>query len=204
MDVFLLASWIGGIAFAFSGFIVGVRKNLDVMGIFILSMLTANGGGAVRDMLVNKTPWVLTDLSGFYMVVIVMAAAMLFRLHHHADKIEKSNVFILSDGLGLTAFSVTGALVGIEAELSVFGVMVLAFITASGGGIIRDVIVNEVPTLLSSDFYGTISLFVGAGIYVLYLYDMNSNLMILMLFLFALLLRLIAYLCKWRLPRIKC
>ncbi len=204
MDIFIFASWVGGIAFAFSGFLAGVRKNLDLMGIFILAMITANGGGAVRDILVNRTPVILNDLSSFFMVTIVIIAAIILRLHRYAEGIEKSDIFILSDALGLAAFSVTGAMVGIESGLSIFGVMVLAFITATGGGIIRDLMINEVPAVMSSDFYGSISLFLGAGIYILHSYNLYTDTALLMLFLFAVILRFIAYLYGWRLPRIKC
>ena len=202
MDIFTLASWIGGIVFVLSGFLLGVRKELDLMGIFILSMLTANGGGAVRDVLVNRTPNVLVDLSAFYMVLGVIAVAMLLRLHRRLD-LEKSQLFVLCDSLGLAAFSVTGALVGVESGLNIFGVMVLAFITATGGGIIRDLIVNEVPSVLSSDFYGSIAILLGAGIYALHITDTSSDINILALFVAALLLRLIAHIKGWRLPRVK-
>lgn len=200
MDIFFIASVVGTIAFAFSGFLVGTHKQMDWMGIFILSMLTANGGGAVRDVLVNKTPSVLTDLSGFYMVLGVFLLSLLFRLDRYA-KFEKSPAFVLSDALGLAAFSVTGALVGVEANLSFFGVMVLAFITASGGGIIRDLMVNEVPAVLSSDFYGTVSILIGLGIYILHQMNQANDVNILIVFILALALRLLAYVKGWKLPR---
>ena len=201
MDIFIVASWLGGIAFALSGFLVGIRHRLDIMGIFIVSMLTANGGGAVRDLLVNRTPAVLLDSSSFYMVLGVMAVAYLFKVHRN-EHLEKSHLFVVSDSLGLVAFSVTGALVGVEAGLSIFGVMVLSFITAAGGGIIRDLLVNEVPAILSSDFYGTIALLLGASIFLLDLFEFNTNMNVTILFVAALLLRMTAYMKKWKLPRI--
>ena len=202
MDVFFLASVVGTIAFAFSGFLAGVQKKLDVMGVFILSMLTANGGGALRDVLVNKTPGVLTDLSGFYMVFGVCVLSYALRLSRYAT-VENSRMFVLSDALGLVAFSLTGALVGVEAGLSVFGVMVLAFLTASGGGIIRDLMVNEVPAILSSDFYGTVALAVGLAIYWLEYAGIRDERTTLLVFVLALLLRILAYLRNWRLPHVK-
>ena len=200
MDIFTLASYIGTVAFAFSGFFVGVSKKMDWMGIFILSMLTANGGGAIRDVLVNRPPVVLTDMSGFYMVLAVFFIAILFRLHRFA-KVEKSRVFVLSDALGLAAFSMTGALVAMDANLNVFGVMALAFITAAGGGIIRDVLVNEIPAILSSDFYGSIAILIGLGVYVLNGLNIANNLTLTLLFFAALCLRLGAYFFQWKLPR---
>jgi len=182
MDIFTIASWVGGIAFAFSGFLVGVRKELDVMGVFILSMLTANGGGALRDVLVNRTPWVLTDLSAFYMVLGVLIIAFAFKLQRFAW-VEKSRMFVLSDSLGLVAFSVTGAMVGVESGLNIFGVMVLAFLTATGGGIVRDVMVNEVPSVLNSDFYGSIAILLGAAIYGLHIIGLQTELTVTFVFL---------------------
>lgn len=202
MDIFTIASWVGSIAFALSGFFVGVRKDLDVMGVFILSMLTANGGGAVRDVLVNRTPNVLTDLSAFLLVLAILILGYLLRLHRF-DGLEKKRLFVISDSLGLVAFSVTGALVGLESGLSIFGVMVLAFITATGGGIIRDLMVNEVPSVLNSDFYGSIAILLGAAIYALHVTGLHNQLTVLIVFLLALALRLLAYLRGWHLPRMR-
>ncbi len=200
-DIFIISSFIGTVAFALSGFLISVSKKMDWMGAFILAMLTANGGGVIRDVLVNQTPKLLTDLSGFFIVVGVFVLALICKLQRFA-KIEKSRLFILSDALGLVAFSITGALVGVEAQLNVFGVVVLAFITAAGGGIIRDVLVNEVPALFSSDFYGSVAIFSGLGVYGLHSLGMASNLNLSILLAAALALRLCAYILKWKLPRI--
>lgn len=200
-DIFEIASVVGSIAFALSGFLVGIRKHMDLMGIFIVSMLTANGGGAIRDVLVGKTPAVLTSPSAFYLVLAVILIALLLRLHHRKS-LEQHVAFILSDAIGLIAFSVTGALVALEAGLSIFGVMVLAFVTATGGGIMRDMMVNEVPTLLSSDFYGTVALLVALALYCLHAYEMDSSIAIATVFIAALTLRLLAYFRGWHLPRI--
>ena len=201
IDIFLIASFIGSAAFALSGYLVGVRKHLDFMGIFIVSILTANGGGALRDVLVNRTPAVLSDPNAFFLVCGVIILATLFKLHHKTN-IENNALMLLCDAIGLVAFSVTGALIGLEAELSIFGVMALAFITATGGGIIRDILVNETPSLLRSDFYGTISLLVAGTIYVLHYYSLADDTMISFVFATALGLRVLAYKMKWKLPHI--
>lgn len=200
-DLFALASLIGGLSFALSGFLIGVRKELDFMGIFIVSMLSSNGGGAVRDVLVGRLPEVLRDSSAFLIVLGVIAAALILRLHRRAW-VRRSRVFVLCDSLGLTAFSVTGALVGLETGLGLFGVMVLAFITATGGGIIRDLMVNDVPAVLSSDFYGTIALLVGASLWLLNRLELDNSTTTSAAFVVALTLRLLAYRYGWRLPRL--
>ncbi len=201
IDIFFIASLLGSAAFALSGYLVGVRKHLDFMGIFIVSMLTANGGGAIRDVLVNRTPAVLYDLNAFFLVCAVIIGATLLKFHHKTS-IENNSLMLLCDAIGLVAFSVTGTLIGIEAELPIFGVMVLAFITATGGGIIRDILVNELPSLLNSDFYGTISLLIAGTIYVLHYFDQADDTTITIVFLSALLLRIIAYNKSWKLPQI--
>ena len=202
MSIFEVASIIGSVAFATSGFLVGIRKNLDLMGIFIVSMITANGGGTIRDLLVNKTPGVLSDERAFILVILVITFGIILKLHKKRD-IENKKLFILSDALGLASFGITGALVAVESGLGIFGVMVLAFITATGGGIIRDIMVNEVPAILSSGFYGTIAISQGILIYALSEFSMNNEFNIAIIFILTLLIRIIAYWRNWRLPRIK-
>jgi uncharacterized membrane protein YeiH len=200
-DIFDLASWVGAVAFALSGYLIGARKNLDIMGIFIVSMLTANGGGVVRDVLVGQMPILLHDVFAFLLVGGVVLVSMGLKLHKK-ENLEHHTLFLISDSLGLVAFSVTGALVGIDANLSVFGVMLLAFITATGGGFLRDILLKEIPFILSSDFYGTIALIVGALLYMLHQLGWDSQAVVTIVFIAALLIRLIAWKHKWRLPKI--
>lgn len=202
LDMFTLASHIGGIAFALSGFLVGVRKGLDAMGIFIVTMMTANGGGAVRDVLVGRLPVVLTDSMPFFLTLAVIIVAVMLGLHRRKT-LEQSHLFVLSDAVGLVAFSITGALVGIEVGLHIFGVMALSFITAAGGGIIRDVLVNDVPALFSSGFYGTVALLTAAVLYGLHHLGWQGEATIAAVFAGALVLRIIALWRGWSLPRVK-
>ena len=201
-DIFFIASLIGGVAFALSGFLVGVRKNLDVMGVFILSFLTANGGGILRDVFIGKTPYALTDLSGFLIVLFVFVlSTLVFRFKDNS--VERRGLFVVSDSVGLAAFSLTGALAGVDAGLSVFGVTVLSFITATGGGILRDVIVNEEPSVLKSDFYGSVAILVALAVYGLHSFGFDTDFNIMMVFFISLLIRLIAFKMRWHLPRLK-
>ena len=201
-DIFFIASLIGGVAFALSGFLVGVRKNLDVMGVFILSFLTANGGGILRDLFIGKTPYALTDLTGFLIVLSVFVLSTLVFRFKDAS-VEGRGLFVVCDSIGLAAFSLTGALAGIEAGLSVFGVTVLSFITATGGGILRDVIVNEEPSILKSDFYGSVAIIVALAVYGLHTFGLDNDFNIMAVFFGSLLIRLIAFRMRWHLPRLK-
>jgi uncharacterized membrane protein YeiH len=197
-----IAGWVGSIAFALSGYLAGARKQLDAMGIFIVAILTANGGGAVRDVLIGKTPQVLQSNTPFLLVSAVVLAAWLLKLHRHTQ-LERHKLFVLSDAVGLVAFALTGASAGIAAGLPVFGVMALAFITASGGGMLRDALLRDMPAILSSDFYGTVALALAAALYGLHYFGQMSELNTALLFISALILRIIAYLRGWQLPRLK-
>ena len=201
IDVFLLANIVGSAAFALSGFFVGVRKELDYMGIFIVSLMTAGGGGVLRDVLVGRVPLLLSDFSSFVIVMSVIIAAIGFKLYRH-ENLSIRPWFIMSDSIGLVAFSVTGALVGIDAGLPVYGGMVLAFLTATGGGIIRDILVNDMPSLLTSDFYGTIAILVAGAIYIMHGLGWQNDWTIGGIFMAALLLRWVAYKKQWQLPRV--
>jgi len=201
MEIFDIASFIGTVAFALSGFLLGVRKDLDMMGLFIVSMLTANGGGVVRDVLVNRPPGALLDTSAFLIVCGVMLVAIALRLHRNVH-FERRAWFVISDSVGLVAFSITGAMVGIQSDLSPFGIMTLAFITATGGGIIRDMIVNELPTVFASGFYGSVALLIGLALWTLDQAEYLSNVTIAIVFVAAFCIRMMAYKYSWHLPKI--
>ena len=195
--LFFVASIIGSVAFTISGFLVGVRRELDAVGIFIVSMLTANGGGAIRDILVGNTPAsVLTNIESFLLVLMVLIAAAIFRLHKY-NGLEQKMFFVVSDAIGLSAFAVTGAMVGIENDLHIFGVMTIALLTATGGGIIRDVLMNQVPSVLYSGFYGSVAMIIGATLFILNYFHYMNNITIIILFFFGLTLRIVAYLKDW-------
>ncbi|OZA44161.1 MAG: hypothetical protein B7X80_08155, partial [Sulfurovum sp. 17-42-90] len=102
--------------------------------------------------------------------------------------------------IGLISFSITGALIALEAGLNLTGVLALAFVTAVGGGIIRDVIINEVPFVLKTGFYGTIALLIGLVLYVLDVYGMVNYVALSIVFTVGMLLRIIAYYKKWAIP----
>lgn len=197
--MFEVAEYIGIIAFAISGFFVAVRNKLDFLGALISVFLTALGGGIIRDIAVDRTPYTFTHSIPALTILIVMILLILFRFHRR-DSIENKILFILSDSIGLISFSITGALIAIEAELNLTGVLALAFVTAVGGGIIRDVIINEVPFVLKTGFYGTIALLIGLTLYMLDLYDLISFDTMIMVFTVGILLRLVAYYKKWAIP----
>lgn len=200
--VVAVAGWVGAVAFALSGFLAGARKHLDLVGIFIVMMLTGNGGGALRDIMLGRVPLVLQSSLPFLLALGVLSVGWGLRLERFA-RIERHGLFVLCDAVGLVAFSLTGANAGIEAGLPIFGVMALAFLTAVGGGILRDVLLGDIPALLSSDFYGSVALVVAAGLVGLQALGWRSEFTTTGLLAFALGLRLLAWHKGWQLPRLR-
>lgn len=196
-----IASTTGGIAFALSGFLAGARKHLDIMGIFILAFLTANGGGMVRDVLLNRPPAILLSTEPFWLAAGVTAIGWLCRIHRFAT-LEKRWLFIICDAVGLVAFGITGALIAIEEQVHFFGFLTLSFLTATGGGILRDLLANDVPEVLHSGFYGSVAILLSIAMYLLHGWGWLNPASLLCVFICSLLLRLIAYRYEWKLPKL--
>ncbi len=199
--MFEVAEYIGIVAFAISGFFVGVRSRLDFLGVLISVFLTAFGGGVIRDVIADRTPYAFSSNVPAVMILGVMTLLILFRFHKR-DSIENRPFFILSDSIGLISFSITGAMIALEEGLNLTGVLALAFITAVGGGITRDVIINEVPFVFKTGFYGTVSLLIGLGVFALHRADAVSFITLSLLFVFGVTLRMVAYYRKWSVPMV--
>jgi len=197
--MFEVAEYIGIIAFAISGFFIGVRSKLDFLGVLISVFLTAFGGGIIRDIIVDKTPYTFTHNMPGIIVISLMILLILFKFHKR-QSIENRPFFIISDSIGLVSFSITGAMIAIESGLNLTGVLVLAFVTAVGGGITRDVIINEVPFVFKTGFYGTVSLLVGLLLYMLHTFNYTNVYTTSMVFLLGIAIRILAYYRKWSIP----
>ncbi|MEA3433152.1 MAG: TRIC cation channel family protein [Campylobacterota bacterium] len=199
--MFEIAEYIGIIAFAISGFFVAVRSKLDFLGVLISVFLTALGGGIIRDIAVDKTPYTFTHNTPALIIITVMVLLILFKFHKR-DSIENKPLFIVSDSIGLISFSITGALIAIEQELNLTGVLALSFVTAVGGGIIRDIIINEIPFVFKTGFYGTIALLIGFSLYLLNVFGMMDFYPIAIIAVLGVVLRVVAYYKKWSIPLI--
>jgi len=197
--VFEIAEYIGIIAFSMSGFFVAAKNKLDLLGVLIATFLTALGGGIMRDVTVNKIPFTFSHNYPALIVLGVLLLLIIFKFHKR-NSIENKALFILSDSIGLVSFSISGALIAIENSLNLTGIIAMAFLTAVGGGIARDVIINEVPFVLKTGFYGTVSILIAIILYLLHILHVTTYTNIVILFFAALTLRLIAYYAKWSIP----
>lgn len=197
-----LASLTGAIAFALSGFLAGSRKDLDAMGLFVLSFLTANGGGMLRDVLTDRPPVILLSNEPFLIALGVTFLGIVLKLHRYST-VEKQWLFVICDAIGLVAFAITGALVALDIHAPFFGFIMLAFLTATGGAMLRDMLINDIPGVLHSGFYGSIAILTATAIYLLDMLEQATPAGLLGVFCFGLVLRLLAYRYRWQLPKLK-
>jgi len=200
-EYFIFADILGIIAFSISGFLIAIKNNLDILGILIASALTALGGGIIRDTILSSAPFAFTSLYPAITLLSTIFLAYIFKLYNKAS-LERKWIFVISDTIGLVAFSVTGALLAINADYNFFGIVILSFITAVGGGVTRDIMINEVPTVLISDFYGSIAIIVALLLAIVELFDIVNEFTIISIALFSITLRLIAFKQEWHLPKL--
>ncbi|GAC67200.1 trimeric intracellular cation channel family protein [Gordonia soli] len=144
-------NYIGVAVFAASGALVGVRKDLDLWGIVTVAALTGVGGGILRDVLLGSTP--PAAVQNWVPVTITSVVALVVFFFHPAFTALRRTILIL-DAIGMGLFAATGASIAVAVHSSAFAAAVVGLLTAVGGGLLRDVLVREIPLLLQpSDLY---------------------------------------------------
>jgi uncharacterized membrane protein YeiH len=143
---------VGIVAFAFSGVEVGVRRRLDIFGLLVMGVVTSTGGGAMRDVVLGRIPLVFERPD--YLLWALGSALLAILLVWRRRKFPR---FLMSvaDAAGLGAFATAGALAAINAELNLAAVVLIAILTAVGGGVIRDLLADRVPLVLRSEVNAT-------------------------------------------------
>jgi len=163
MTLYLL-SLLGVAVFAASGALAAGRKGFDLLGVGIISAVTAIGGGTLRDLLLDRHPifWIADPLQ----LVVILAAAALTLVYVRFRK-PPWTALLVADALGLALFSISGARIAEERGLPGIIVVVMGTITGSAGGLLRDILSGEVPILLrQSELYATASI-AGITVYLL-------------------------------------
>ena len=209
LETLLFESFVaaGTIAFAISGSFKAIRHELDALGVLVLGFATALGGGLVRDALLHTTPAAFQDLGpAVYALIgclIAIAINAAFRgVVPHVARPE-GRAFLAFDAVGLAAFTVLGAQLAALGGLNAFGIVLLAAITGVGGGVLRDLLVMEVPLVLKADFYATATIIGGILFALLYWLAVPITIATIGTFAVTLLLRLLAIWRHWQLPRLK-
>lgn len=188
----------GTMAFAATGAIKAVEHKLDIFGVIFLAAITGLAGGIIRDVVLGKIPPSgISEIS--YVSIAIVTAIAVFFLYHRIK--SQMGLFLTFDAVGLGVFTIIGATIALN--IYGFNVLLMVFagmITAIGGGIIRDALVNETPLVFRKELYASIS-FVGVLLYILLLYE-GSNLEIasIVCIIFITGFRIMAIHYKWNLP----
>jgi uncharacterized membrane protein YeiH len=151
---------VGVFVFALSGGLAAVRARLDLFGVAVVASVTALGGGVLRDtLLAENPPYSLRHWP--YLVVPVVASAVVFRWHPQVSRARK--LVLMLDGAGLGLFTVTATQKSLEAGLGWAGATMVGVITGIGGGVLRDVLLRQIPVVLQREIYAVAAL-IGAGL----------------------------------------
>lgn len=210
MTVFFIIEIIGTVAFACSGAMVAIKKHLDLLGIIVLGVITAVGGGMMRDILIGNNPPALfvNPIYVFMAFLSVMVLFLIVKFRRMSMAVLESltyeRIMSLLDAIGLGAFTVVGIDTAIEAGFGeyTFLMIFLGVITGVGGGILRDMMAGEIPGVLKKHIYACASL-AGAVTYVVLLKNeiVSAEVAVIVSALLVVVIRVLARHYRWNLPR---
>ena len=187
---------------------VAIRRKTDLFGVMLLAILTAMGGGLLRDMIFSFTPPVIFSLK-WYLLICVIVSVIVFLIARKYSKTYLENetkiehINDIFDALGLGIFAVMGTKVGIEHGFVDDAIITIScgVITCIGGGIIRDVLTMSIPFVLVKRIYAIAAIW-GSGVYyVMYLFEINDGVAIVAGVSVTFILRLLAMIFKWNMPK---
>lgn len=208
INLFFVMEMIGMVAFACSGGMVAIKKQLDLLGIVVLGVTTAVGGGMIRDLLIGIHPPTLF-VNPVYVLAAFLAVMVLFAIAKYRritltmlESAEYERVTNLLDAIGLGAFTVVGIDTAIEAGFAEYRFLMifLGVITGVGGGILRDIMAGQTPAVLKKHVYACASI-AGAVCYVALLDCLDMDLAMVISAVLVVVIRVLARHYKWNLPR---
>ena len=201
MDVITMIDMLGLLAFAFVGAMKAIGEELDLLGVLVLGLVYALGGGIVRDVLLNRSPNVFSSATdvGVAALGVIIAATAYTRLK---KDVSTRYYIMIPDALGLSAFTVTGAVIAYQAEASLWGLVFLSVVTAVGGGAIGDLLLGRIPSVLRTDCYATCAIIgaVSFGLGVRMVSDLTEISLLCIGVTFS--LRMLAIQWRWALPKL--
>lgn len=150
---------------AISGFAEARKQHLDPVGAFVLAFATAFGGGTVRDVLLDHRPfyWVQHQWYTVIILVLSLSTSGVLRL---VSRVATERVLLITDAIGLGFFSASGTSLALQTEMSAFMSVMMGVITGVGGGVMRDILCNEVPLVLRDTRPYAVCAFIGGWIYI--------------------------------------
>ena len=198
MNLLYLLDLVGTAAFAASGAWAGVRRNMDLFGVMVLGLVTATGGGTLRDILLGDTlPFCLKNETYLYIAIGISLAT--FFLHRRMEWLRHPLLYF--DAVGLGTFVVIGTEKALEFGTGALGAVMLGVMTATAGGMIRDMLANQVPLILRKEVYASACLAGGALLVALHHIALPRTIAWLSAATLVILVRLLAIRFDWALPR---
>lgn len=210
MDYIYYIEIIGIVSFAISGALEGIKNKLDLLGVIILGIISATGGGVIRDLILGITP-PTSIKTGTNVYIAIVVSLIIFIISKRSEKLTKKNVsrvledfLVISDALGLAVFTIAGMKIAylINPNYSAFLYAFVGVISGVGGGIIRDLITNNVPYIMDRHVYASASI-VGALVfhYGFRLELLPNEMLVFICILLIFAIRMFAYKGKWNLPK---
>jgi len=197
MSIFYALDILGTIAFAISGTLAAMHKRLDLFGVFIIAFVTAVGGGTLRDILIDRelVSW-MQDLNYVYAIVVATIFAIIIR-----KKIAylRTSLFLF-DTIGLGIFTIIGTEIGIQEQLHPVITVILGTLTATFGGVLRDILCNEIPVIFKKEIYAMACIAGAITFILLSNLEINTNTNYIITTLIVIIIRLVAVKFKLSLP----
>ena len=197
--MFYIIDILGTLAFSISGVLVALNKRMDAFGVLIIAFVTAVGGGTLRDVLIGETPvsW-MKDMTFVYVVLASTILAVIFK--SKIDYLRKS--LFLFDTIGIGLYTVVGIEKGISAGLHPIICIALGTMSACFGGVIRDILCNEIPVIFRKEVYATACILGGIVYFIIKRLPIEGNLVFIIAGLVVIITRLLAVKFKLRLPNL--
>lgn len=199
IDYVEYASYLAVPAYAVSGAIIGINRKFDILGITLIAIINTISGGVIRDVLANEVPRLLSEPLYIYIAILSVMLTLALKLYRFNLSVD-GKIYIFCDAVGLSSYSIIGALVAINQDLNLISTLSFALITAIGGSLARDILLNKVPLVFKTDFYASISLILGFVLFILKNFLLLNSVNITILLFFGIVLRLVAYWRNWSLP----
>lgn len=199
MTFFDFLDFLGTAAFAISGALVAMRKKFDLFGVFIIGFVTAVGGGTVRDILIGRQPVTWMDNTD-YIFVCIVATIFAILVRNKIKYVSKS--LSLFDTIGLGIFTIIGTNIGVNADFNPVVSVALGTITATFGGVLRDILCNRVPIIFKKEIYATACILGGSVFIILQKLEVGINFLYTITALTVIVIRFIAIKFHLSLPLI--
>lgn len=198
-DFITIIDYIGTFAFAISGIRLASAKRFDWFGAYVVGLATAIGGGTIRDILLDVTPfWMMQPA---YLIVTALALGFVILFGRHV--IRLNNTFFIFDAIGLGLFAVVGIEKSLSCGFPIWVAIIMGVTTGAAGGVIRDVFINEVPLIFRKEIYALACVFGGFVYYACMLTGVNPTMTQLISALGVILARILAVKYHISLPVLK-